>query len=121
MEAAHFQATGSLLKLSEQNFVSCDTKSNGCNGGLEVNAFNYAKTHPQMLLADYPYTAKTGTCSYQAAKGKVTAKSITAVPKKSNAQLKASIEKGPTCVAVDAGKPFMSYKSGILNASNCGT
>ena len=33
VEGAHFLATGNLLSLSEQQFVDCDTKSYGCNGG----------------------------------------------------------------------------------------
>jgi cathepsin L len=32
-ENAHFRATGTLLSLSEQELVSCDTKCYGCNGG----------------------------------------------------------------------------------------
>ena len=32
-EAAHFYATGTLLSLSEQEVVSCDHTSYGCNGG----------------------------------------------------------------------------------------
>jgi C1A family cysteine protease len=33
VEGAHFITTGKLLSLSEQQFVDCDTKSYGCNGG----------------------------------------------------------------------------------------
>lgn len=33
VEGAHFKATGSLLSLSEQQFVDCDTSSYGCSGG----------------------------------------------------------------------------------------
>ena len=33
IEGHHFVKTGSLIKLSEQQFVDCDTASYGCNGG----------------------------------------------------------------------------------------
>jgi len=33
IEGHHFIATGSLLSLSEQEIVDCDTSSYGCNGG----------------------------------------------------------------------------------------
>ena len=33
IEGEHFIKTGELLKLSEQQFVDCDTASYGCNGG----------------------------------------------------------------------------------------
>ena len=33
IEGAHFITTGTLLSLSEQQFVDCDTASYGCMGG----------------------------------------------------------------------------------------
>jgi C1A family cysteine protease len=121
MEGAHFLKTGNLLKLSEQQFVDCDKRSSGCNGGLEAYAFMYAKANPQELEADYSYTARTQVCKADKAKEVVSATSYTSVPKKSDAQLKAAIDAQPTCVAVEADTDFQMYKSGILNAPNCGT
>ena len=65
IEGAHCVATGTLLKFSEQQLVDCayiQYGNFGCNGGLEDNAFNYYKTNPAILEADYPYTATKGTC-----------------------------------------------------------
>ena len=122
MEAEHFIVTKSLLQLSEQQLVDCDTKSSGCNGGLESYAFSYLSSHGQELRSAYPYTGKTGTCKFAAASAKVTVKSQTAVAAKSVAQLKAAIAKQPTNVGVEADKSvFNAYKSGILNSSTCGT
>ena len=73
MEGAHFIATGQLLKLSEQQFVDCDPNSDGCDGGLEMYAFEYAESHPQELETAYPYTALTQKCKASASAGKVTA------------------------------------------------
>lgn len=121
MEGEHFLKTGKLLKLSEQQFVDCDPKSEGCNGGLEAYAFQYAKKNPQELETDYKYTARTGRCKADSAKEIVKATSYTAVPKKSDKQLKAAIDMQPTCVSVDAETDFQFYSGGILNAKNCGT
>ena len=122
MEGEHFLKTGKLIKLSEQQFVDCDPKSDGCDGGLEAYAFQYAKKNPQELEKDYPYTAKTGrSCKATAAKEIVQATSYTSVPKKSDKQLKAAIDAQPTCVSVEADTDFQYYTSGILNAKNCGT
>jgi len=55
MEGAHFIKTGTLLKLSESNLVDCDPKSSGCDGGLEIYAFQYLKKHAQELESAYPY------------------------------------------------------------------
>jgi C1A family cysteine protease len=121
MEGEHFLKTGDLLKLSEQQFVDCDKKSSGCNGGLEMWAFMYAKANPQELEKDYQYTARTQKCKADKTKEVVTATSYTAVPKKSDAQLKAALDVQPTCVSVEADTDFQFYTTGILNAKNCGT
>jgi KDEL-tailed cysteine endopeptidase len=122
MEGEHFIKTGTLLKLSEQQFVDCDTQSSGCNGGLEAWAFEYAEKHAQELESAYPYKGKNGKCQATAAKGKVSAKSYKTVPARSTAQLKAAIAVQPTCVSVDAeDDQFMFYKGGILNTKTCGT
>ena len=76
MEGAHFLASGKLLKLSESQFVDCDTVSSGCNGGLEEYAFEYAEKHAQELEASYPYVAKTQRCKAVASEGVVLAKTF---------------------------------------------
>merc|ERR1712187_883273 len=58
LEGAHFQATGNLVSLSEQQFVDCDHVDQGCNGGLMDNAFKFAETTKIMTEADYPYKAR---------------------------------------------------------------
>jgi len=121
MEGEHFLKTGKLLKLSEQQFVDCDPQSEGCDGGLEAYAFQYAKKNPQELESDYKYTMRTGKCKAESKKELVSATSYTAVPKKSDKQLKAAIDQQPTCVSVDAETDFQFYDSGILNVKNCGT
>lgn len=121
MEGEHFIKSGTLLKLSESQVVDCDTKSDGCDGGLEIWAFNYLKTHGQELEVDYPYKARTRSCNYVASKGKVHDISHSQVTPKSASQLKAAIAKQPVCVSVDAGTPFMNYQSGILDSTKCGT
>ena len=85
-------------------------------------AFEYAKKNPQELETSYPYTARTGRkCKADVSKEVVKATSYTAVPKRSDKQLKAAIDAQPTCVSVEADTDFQYYTSGILNAKNCGT
>ena len=45
-ETAHFIATGQLLHLSEQQLVSCDKASIGCDGGYQDKALDHLKTSP---------------------------------------------------------------------------
>lgn len=54
-------------------------------------------------------------------KESVLVKSYVRVPKDSVAQLKAAVDKQPTCVSVDASDyTFSTYKSGIMNSKKCG-
>ena len=119
MEGAHFIKTGKLVKLAESQLVDCDTSCNGCNGGLEAYAFQYAQSNPMELETSYPYVAKSRHCKAKAKKGVVRATSHASVKHKSVSALKAAISAGPTCVAVDAANQyFQGYTGGILN--NCG-
>ena len=107
MEGHHFIKSKELLKLSEQQFVSCceEGMSNGCHGGEMWGAFECAKTKPQMLAADYPYTSGEGVrgdCKYDATKGKVSVSAWWKVQANEPLQLKAAIAQGPVSVAIEA-------------------
>lgn len=74
VESAYCIEHGSLYTLSPQMLVDCAKgvlSNHGCNGGWYYYAWDYLQTHGQMLESDYPYTARDGTCEYQASKGKV--------------------------------------------------
>jgi len=64
MEGAHFAKTGTLVSLSEQWFVDCSKENEGCDGGDQSLAFEYAEKHFAILEADYKYKDKDGTCKY---------------------------------------------------------
>merc|ERR1712210_301743 len=76
MEGAHFIATGELLSLSEQQFVSCAHNGNmGCMGGIMDKAFEWAETNAIETESDYPYKGWLGQlagCKTNEALGKVT-------------------------------------------------
>jgi len=94
-EAAHFITSGNLLRLSEQQLVSCEPKSHGCNGGVQLWALQYLESTPQTLESSYPYTSghgRSGTCDKtMESGGQVTVTGTTWVPRNSVSQLKAAL------------------------------
>lgn len=81
----------------------------------------WVENNGQTLEADYPYTARDGTCRSASEPEYVKVTQIHNVQKDSGAQLKAAINQGPVSVTVDAMGVFMSYSGGIINSSACGT
>jgi len=133
LEGAYQIKYSNLKSFSEQNFVDCDTRSNGgsdhgCNGGLMDNAFSWAKKNGGVCYEqDYPYvsgsTQKAGTCNQsQCTKdAKVAPKSWTDVQKNSDSALMSALAKQPVSVAIEADQQaFQLYKSGVFTAA-CGT
>jgi hypothetical protein len=65
VESINQIVTGELVTLSEQELVECDTngQSNGCNGGLMDDAFDFIiKNGGVDTEDDYPYKALDGRC-----------------------------------------------------------
>lgn len=99
-------------------FVDCVYR-NGCNGGNQETAFDYAKKHAAMKEGDYPYKGTAGTCKVKT--GVVSVKSWGNVTKKSTSALKSALNKQPIAVSIDASsRTFGNYSSGIIT-SGCGT
>jgi len=123
VEGAEFVATGKLTSLSEQQLVDCAGSygNYGCNGGLMDNAFQYIEKYPLETEADYPYTARDGSCKYNASKGVGKVAGFNDVPPKSFDQMKAALAKGPVSVAIEADQfSFQMYTSGVIT-SGCGS
>jgi len=112
-----------LPNLSEQELVDCagSEGNQGCNGGLMDYAFQYViKNGGIASEADYPYTARDGSC-----KQKPHAASITAfkdVPSRNEQALLEATNLGPVSIAVEADKSvFQFYHDGVLDNPACGT
>merc|ERR1719491_603552 len=123
MEGAHQIATGNLVSLSEQELVDCDHNgSAGCNGGSMEGAFDWYETNKAELESQYSYTGKNGTCQESSYTGQFNSKSYVNITANSSSALMASIEAGPTSIAIEADKMvFQYYTSGVLNSDKCGT
>merc|ERR1712110_582745 len=123
-EGAWEIASGSLVSLSEQQFVDCDKVDSGCNGGLMDHAFQFAEKNAICTETSYPYTAKGGSCKASSCtvgipKGGVTGyKDVNA---DSEQDLMSALNEQPVSIAIEADKSvFQLYSSGVLTGT-CGT
>jgi cathepsin L len=124
LEGQHFNKTGQLVSLSEQNLVDCsDAEGNqGCNGGLMDQAFTYIiKNNGLDTEASYPYTAMDGKCKFEASTVGATVSSFKDIIKGSESDLQNAVATvGPVSVAIDASLPsFQMYHTGVYDPPLC--
>ena len=85
-------------------------------------AFTYIKTNPLESEADYSYTGRDGTCSYDSSKGVGLVTGFSDVTFGSATQMRAALAKGPVSVAIEADTyVFQMYTGGVITSSSCGT
>jgi len=114
--------------LSVQQLVSCDHGKGqlGCGGGLQETGFDYVRLNGGIVsAADYPYTAKTGTCDKTKTNyimGVTGYKMILDSTVKSTEASFTSyaMSTGTISIGVDA-TTWNTYKSGIMSACGKGT
>lgn len=102
---------------AEQELVDCDPKSHGCNGGWMDYAFDYLRTHGFCTGAQYPYTARDGTCRASMCTSGPTCRGFVDIPARNENALLNELANGPISVAVDAST-WSFYGGGIV--SSCG-
>ena len=126
LEGAHFLASGKLESFSEQQLVSCDTSSYGCNGGYPDYALGWFEKNKAELESVYPYTSgngRTGTCQYdQHSTTSVNTSTYGYVTPDSVSSMMNALAKQPLSILIEADKMvFQYYSSGVLNDTRCGT
>jgi len=133
IEGQHAKSTGTLATLSEQNLVDCvkgvrlpnDTSTccMGCQGGLMDDAFSYLVSSQHGAIdteAAYPYTGRSGSCSFDASHSGATVGAWTDVPQgDEDALLDAVATVGPVSIAVDASIGWQLYFGGIMHGWLC--
>ena len=116
-----------LIELSPQELVSCDTNphhcggTGGCQGSIAELAFDYAKHYGLASIADYPYTSGTtgqdGKCD-TSVKPAAKVSGYTKLKENNYTQVMYALANvGPVAVNVDA-MPMQSYDSGVF--TGCG-
>jgi len=125
VEGAYYISTGSLVSLSEQQLVSCDTTDSGCSGGLMDNAFSWIASNGGVCTEEeYAYTSSGGSAASctSGCSSSVTVGGYTDVTANDENALMAAVAKQPVSVAIEADTSvFQLYESGVLTSSGCGT
>ena len=115
--------TGSLVSLSEQQLVDCDTEVDmGCNGGLMDDAFTYVVSNGGIdTEADYGYWAWGLPCQTRREHDRpvVTIDGYEDVPVNSRDALKKAIANQPVAVAICANSALQFYHSGVMTDAAC--
>jgi C1A family cysteine protease len=121
IEGQWFLAGHTLVSLSEQELVSCDTTDDGCNGGLMDNAWAWlvSKEHGNIATeASYPYVSGGGNVP-KCALPKTTGATISGhedLPQNEDQMATWMSTNGPISIGVDATS-WQTYTSGIM--TNC--
>ncbi|KAL8604581.1 hypothetical protein ACOMHN_013361 [Nucella lapillus] len=125
VEGQHFNKTGHLLSLSEQQLVDCAGPYGtfGCGGGWTEEAFAYIMTQPGGLETEsaYPYRGVDGTCAALSSKEQAKIWGCVNVLSGSEAALQvATALVGPISVVIDAShRSFQSYSGGVYYQHGC--
>ena len=132
LEGLYYKEKQTMVTLSEQMLVDCDTYDSGCNGGLVENTFTWLKENGGIMTdTDYPYKGRKGTCQSDETKyvdmqitgyTKLGSGSSTWDPVDEDEIKEFLYETGPLAVALNAN-PLQTYSSGILDktSSQCPT
>ncbi|XP_044262268.1 procathepsin L-like [Tribolium madens] len=111
-----------LISLSEQNLMDCSSKygNAGCDGGLMDSAFEYIQDFGIMSESAYPYTAKDGTCRYDASQSVTSISAYYDLPPEDEVSLQTAVANyGPIAVAIDATEGLQFYSGGIFQDETC--
>jgi C1A family cysteine protease len=112
-----------LVPLSTQQVVDCDTTDDGCDGGWPYNAYQYIiSAGGQDSEKSYPYTAQDGTCSFNSANiaAKISGWQYVTQSQDETAMMNFLYTNSPLSVCVDA-ETWSSYTGGVITpSSNCG-
>ncbi|KAH7650634.1 Fruit bromelain protein [Dioscorea alata] len=108
-----------LVSLSEQELVSCDTKTlidGGCLGGMMDTAFEFIVSNGLTTEESYPYTASDSSCKNFTSVVHITG--YEDVPQSNETALLNAVANQPVSIGLNADN-LIHYHSGIVDAASC--
>jgi len=120
VESANLVAGKTVVPLSAQEIVDCDTADQGCNGGDPQEALGWVQQQGGLDTEKcYPYTAEDGSCASSNCQAANTVKTVTPVNGDETAIYQA-LGAAPLSICADA-EPWQNYNGGVMTADECGT
>ncbi|MEE6514924.1 hypothetical protein FKM82_023376 [Ascaphus truei] len=122
LEGQLMKKTGTLVSLSPQNLVDCDTDNYGCDGGYMTNAFGYVRDNGGIDSdVAYPYIGQDEGCIYNPRDKAASCTGYKEIPRGSEEALKRAVAQvGPVSVSIDASLPsFHFYNKGVYYDGSC--
>eukprot|EP00250_Pteridium_aquilinum_P001531 c11725_g1_i1 orf=657-1784(-) len=114
--------TGTLVSLSEQQLVDCNTDNSGCNGGSMPVAFDFLVNNGGLDTEEhYPYKATQGECSHSTIQKMVSIDDYVEVAQNDEQALLRAVAKQPVSVGIDASRRDFQFYSGGVYDGHCGT
>jgi len=110
-----------MVPLSPQQIVDCDESDGGCNGGNPPTAYQYVIDAKGMdTNADYPYTAKDGSCNFNAQKvyAKITNWAYACNYWQEDILRASLVQNGAPSICVDAAN-WQDYVGGVMTGLEC--
>lgn len=112
-------AGGSLVQLSEEEIVDCNSDGNHCNGGWYSNAWKYVQDSGRLAASsNYAYAGSRGSCYssyYSNALTRTVASYSPYTGVVNEAMLATKINSGPMAIALYVEDNFYAYSSGTFN------
>ena len=122
LEALYYMKYGEHKTFSEQQLVDCDTNDQQCNGGEFATAFEWIIQNGGLESdTDYPYKAKTQTCTQDKTKNIVKVTSYELLETTDEEIIKQYLyENGPLAIGINSN-PLNWYAYGVIDwgKDNC--
>ncbi|XP_042910220.1 cathepsin L [Parasteatoda tepidariorum] len=102
-----------LVSLSEQELVDCDKVDQGCNGGLQTNAYKeIIRLGGLEQEQDYPYEAEGEKCEFSKSKVKVYINGSVTISSNETEMAQWLVQNGPIAIGINANA-MQFYYGGI--------